>query len=466
MTDQAGDGGAPPFSPPSPPIGRGYRAYVMGVLVLMYTCNFVDRSLLGVLGQAIKADLTLQDWQLGVLAGPAFALLYSLGGLPVARLAERSGRVGIISAAIAVWSTMTALCGAAAGFWTLALARVGVGLGEAGYVPAAYSLVADYYPPSRRASALGVFTLGVPFGALFGAVLGGALAQGIGWRSAFLVLGLPGLLLALLFRLTVREPARGGLDPAFSSGEATPSLGAVLRHVLRKPAFVHLTVGASLTSFAGYAVVQFAIPFLLRGYGVDLKTASTLYGLVGALAAAVGIAAGGYLADAAGVRDPRLRAVVPGLALMLAAPLYIAAFQQPTLLGLGAMVIAPAILQYLYMGPVFALAQNMVGARMRATTTAIVNITLTVIGLGLGPPLIGALSDFLAARAYNGLMPFVRACPGGVAPAGATGFAADSCRLASFHGLQEALMVAAAIYLWAGFHFLLAARTLRRDLES
>jgi hypothetical protein len=151
---------------------------------------------------------------------------------------------------------------------------------------------------------------------------------------------------------------------------------------------------------------------------------------------------------------------------MVAAPLYILAFLQPTLAGLGALVIAPAILQYLYLGPVFALAQNMVSARMRATATAIVNITLTVIGLGLGPPVIGVLSDLLAARAYTGLMPFVRACPGGVAPHGAIGFAAESCRLASFHGLQQALLVAAAVYVWSGFHFVLAARHLKKDLMA
>ena len=449
----------------APGWARGYRPYVLTVLILVYTCNFIDRSLLGVLGQAVKTELKLQDWQLGVLAGPAFALLYSFGGLPAARLAERNKRTTILASAVAVWSAMTALCGLATGFATLALARVGVGLGEAAYMPPAYSLIADYYPPNKRATAVGLFTLGVPFGAFFGAILGGVVAQRFGWRAAFLALGLPGLLLALLFKLTVREPVRGGLDPAVSS-EATPTLGEVIRTVLRKKSLVHLTIGASLTSFSGYAVVQFAIPMLLRGYGIDLKTASTLYGMFGALAAAVGIGAGGYIADAASLKDPRLRAIIPGVALMLAAPLYMLAFLQPTLLGLGAIVIVPAILQYLYLGPVFGLAQNLVVARMRATTTAIVNITLTVIGLGLGPPLIGALSDVLASKAYTGLMPFVRACPGGVAPAGATGFAADSCRLASYHGLQQALLVAVAIYIWSGFHFILAARTLKQDLES
>jgi predicted MFS family arabinose efflux permease len=440
------------------------RAYALAFLILVYTSNFVDRSLLGVLGQPIKAELKLQDWQLGVLGGLAFALLYSFGGLAVARVAERKSRVDIISLAFAAWSAMTAACGAAMGFWSLALARVGVGLGEAGYTPPSYSLIADYYPPEKRASALGLFTLGVPLGAFLGATLGGALAQAVGWRWAFVALGAPGVVLALLFRLTVREPPRGALDPPSATGEATPSFGAVLRLLVSKPAFVHLTIAATLTSFSGYAVAQFAIPFLLRGYPLDLRSASIAYGVVGALSAAVGVGLGGYISDWAGRRDERLRAWIPGAALMLAGPLYILAFGQPTVARLGALVIAPAILQYLYLGPVFAMAQNMVEARMRATATALVNVTITLIGLGLGPALVGALSDVLAAHAYAGLMPFTEACPGGVAPADAAGFAAEACRSASFHGLQRALMAAAAVYVWAGLHFFLAARTLRRDL--
>ena len=450
----------------APGWARGYRPYVLTVLILVYTCNFIDRSLLGVLGQAVKTELKLQDWQLGVLAGPAFALLYSFGGLPAARLAERNKRTTILASAVAVWSAMTALCGLATGFATLALARVGVGLGEAAYMPPAYSLIADYYPPEKRASALGVFTLGVPLGAFLGAILGGVLAQAWGWRAAFLALGVPGVVLAVLFRLTVAEPPRGALDPGPPPSGEAPTLGAVLKHVLARPAFVHLTIGATLTAFSGYAVAQFAIPFLLRGYPLDLRTASTAYGVVGALSAAVGVVGGGYIADAAGKRDARLRAIIPGVALIAAAPLYILAFAQPTVIRLGALVIAPAILQYLYLAPVFALAQNMVEARMRATATALVNITLTLVGLGLGPALIGALSDTLAAHAYTGLMAYSRACPGGLPPPGAQGFAAEACRSASFTGLQRALMAAAAVYLWAGVHFLLAARTVREDLNQ
>ncbi len=449
------------------PISRAQRTYMLTLMVLVYTFNFIDRSLLGVLGQPIKADLKLQDWQVGVLGGLAFALLYSIGGLGVARFAERANRVTIISAALGIWSAMTALCGAAVGFWSLALARVGVGLGEAGYIPPSYSMIADYYPPEKRASALGVFTLGVPLGAFLGAVLGGALAQAYGWRVAFFALGLPGVALAILFKLTVREPARGGMDPggAVADGQP-PSFSAVLRMLMRKRAFVHLTLGASLTSFSGYAVAQFAVPLLLRGYDLDLRTASLAYGVVGTLAAAVGVGAGGFLADFFGKKDARFRAWIPGFALMAAAPLYMFAFTRPTIGALGAAIILPAILQYLYLGPVFALAQNMVDARTRATATAVVNVVITLIGLGLGPMTIGALSDFFASRSYTGLMSFAVGCPGGVAPAGAEGFAATACRAASFSGLQQALIAAAAVYLWSGLHFILAAKHLKKDLLS
>lgn len=450
---------------PEPAISRGRRAYALGLLTLVYTWNFVDRSLLGNLAQPIKADLRLHDWQLGVLGGLAFALLYSIGGLPAAWLAERRSRVGLISIAVALWSVMTGLCGLATGFWTLALARVGVGVGEAGYNPPAYSLIADYYPPERRASATGLFTLGVPLGVLLAALLGGPIAEAWGWRAAFLALGLPGLLLALLFRLTMPEPVRGGMDAAVPADEPPP-FKEVLRRVAGKPAFVHLTLGAALASFAGYAFTTFGVSFLLRGFPLDLTAATRAYGLFGALSVAVGVAAGGFLSDAAGRRDPRLRAVVPGLGLILAGPLYMLAFNQSSVGMLGLLVIPPAILQYLYLGPVFALAQNMVGARMRATTTAIVVVVVTLIGLGLGPLAIGALSDLFAARSFAGAGAFAQACPGGQPPAEAAADLASACRAASFSGLRQALMAAAAILAWSGLHLVLAGRTLERDLDT
>lgn len=447
-----------------PDQARGYRAYVLAMLVLLYTSNFIDRTILGVLGQSIKEDLRLSDAQLGLLGGLAFAVLYSTLGVPVARLAERHPRTGVISAALAVWSAMTAACALAGGFWQLMAARIGVGIGEAGCIPPANSLLADYFPPEKRATAAGVFSLGIPLGALLGAILGGLIAQTWGWRAAFALVGLPGVALAGLFRLTVREPPRGAFDAA--PPESAPPLAAVAASLARKPAFLHLAFAAALAAFAGYGVQTFAVPFLLRGFQVTLLQASLVFGLFGALSAGVGVVAGGAITDRAARKDRRWYVLIPAAGFVLAAPLYMLAFLQRDLLWLGVLVIPPAVLQYLYFGPLYATTTNMVGPRSRATAAALLTLVINLIGLGLGPTVIGWASDQFATHAYTGLIPYARACPGGLPPPGATGFAASGCRTASFIGLQHALVLSAAIYLWAGLHLVLAARTLRRDLEA
>jgi predicted MFS family arabinose efflux permease len=457
----------PAAAPPSAAAGAtsGYRAYVLVVLVALYTSNFIDRTILGTLGQPIKEDLRLTDAQLGLLGGLAFGLLYSVLGLPVARLAEKRPRVAVISGALALWSAMTAACALAGNFGQLMAARIGVGIGEAGCIPPANSLLADYFPPEKRATAAGVFSLGIPLGALLGAVLGGLIAQAWGWRAAFALVGLPGLGLAALVKLTLREPVRGGLDPVHHHAHAPP-LTAVVRRLAAKPAFGHLAFAAALASFAGYGVSTFAVPFLQRGFGVTLLQASLVFGLVGALSAAVGVAAGGAAADLAGRRDRRWYVLIPAAGFILAAPLYMLAFLQGSLLRVGLFVVAPAVLQYLYLGPLYAVTANMVGPRSRATAAAILTLVINLIGLGLGPTLIGWASDLFAAHAYAGLRPYALACPGGLPPPGASGFAAEGCRTASFLGLQRALVASSAVYLWAGLHLILAARTVRQDLEA
>jgi len=459
MTETS-SGAARPASAPWKP---GYRAYVLGVLVVLYTSNFIDRTILGTLGQPIKEDLRLSDAQLGVLGGLAFAILYSTLGLPIARLAERTKRVTVIAGALAVWSGMTALCAVAGNFWQLMAARIGVGIGEAGCIPPANSLLADYFPPEKRATAAGIFSLGIPLGALAGALIGGAAAQAWGWRAAFLLVGLPGLALALLVKATIREPVRGQFDPP--GEETAPAFSEVVRTLVRKKSFVHLAAGSAIASIAGYGISTFAVPFLMRGYSLSLLQASLVFGLIGAAAAAVGVGAGGFIADRAGRKDRRLYLAIPAVGFFLAAPLYMAAFLQQSLAALGALIVAPAILQYLYMGPVFATTANLVGPRSRATAAAILTMVINLIGLGLGPTLIGWASDLFAAHAYAGLSPYAAACPGGLPPAGAVGFAADGCRQASFLGLQRALVASAAVYLWAGVHLMLGARTLREDLS-
>lgn len=448
--------------PSTRPDGR--RSYALAVLLVIYTCNFIDRSIVNILGQAIKTDLGLSDGQLGLLSGISFAILYSTLGIPIARLAERRNRVAIIAISLALWSAATAACGLATGFATLFLARVCVGIGEAGCSPAAQSLISDYYPPERRATALAIYSLGLPLGMLFGAVAGGWLAQSFGWRAAFAVVGLPGLLLALATWLTVREPPRGAYDPHPASA-ATPSLAAVVRQLLARPAFIHLLIGVTLAAFGLYGGSTFFVPFLLRGdFGLDLAGAATGYGLFVGIAAALGVALGGVLTDRAGKRDRRMYAAIPGIGFLLAAPLFAAAALQADLAMVAMLVALPLVLQHLFFGPTYAITHNMVEARMRASATALLFLPATLLGLGFGPPFVGWLSDLIAAGELHG---FAAACPGGAAPVGAPARLAAACDAASFAGVKWALVATlGGVYPVAGLFYLLSARTLDRDMNA
>ena len=446
------------------PMTGGYRSYVLGLLVVVYVSNFIDRTIVNIVAQPMKEDLGLSDTQIGLLGGLAFALFYSVLGLPIARLAERYSRVTIIAAALAVWSGMTAVCGLAQSFAQLLLARVGVGVGEAGCSPAAQSLIADYYPPERRATALAVYSLGIPLGSLMGAVAGGWIAQEYGWRAAFMLLGLPGLLLALVVKLTIKEPLRGGLDRRPVAATPTPGFGQVVRTLMAKPAFIHVALGGAMASFAGYGVGAFVIPFLLRGFDISLAQASSVYGLIGGLSAAVGTAMGGWLADRYGAKRRRNHVLIPAIGLIVSVPLYVLCILQQSLAAMALLIIVPAVTHYFYLGPTWGLTSNMVEPRMRATATAILLLIINLIGLGLGPVVVGALSDLFAAQAYAG--DFAAACPGGRAPEGAPAGAGEACRTASFRGVRFALLAGVAVYGWAGIHYLLAGRTLERDLET
>lgn len=448
----------------APPRPSAYRYYVLGVLLLIYTSNFVDRMILGVLGQPIKADLGLSDLQLGLLGGTAFALLYATLGMPIARVAERTKRVNVVTVALTVWSGMTALCGVAGNYWQLLLVRVGVGVGEAGCVPPLASLISDYFPPRQRGTAGAIFSLGIPIGTVVGVLVGGLAAKAYGWRAAFFVVGLPGLLLAILFRLTVKEPPRGAFDADHDSQPAPPMM-AVVRRLFAKPTFVHVALGSAISSFAAYGITTFVVSHLMRGFSLDIVQAGIAFALFGGAAAAAGILLGGFVTDWAGKRDPRLYTLIPAAGFILAAPLYMAAFLQPTLAGLAAFVIAPAVLQYIYIGPGPALCQNMAGPRERAIASALLTLIINLIGMGLGPPAIGWASDLFAQAAYSGAGDFLAVCPGGKALPGADAAAVAACGAAAFTGLQRALVMSGAIFLWAGLHFVLAARTVKADLE-
>jgi MFS family permease len=456
----------PQEASPAPVIySQAYLRWVLFMLLIVYIFNFVDRSILTVLSQAIKVEFHISDFYLGLLGGPFFAVLYTVCGIPIARLAERRDRVTIISLAVATWSAMTALCGLAGSYAQLALFRVGVGIGEAGYSPPAQSLISDYFPPEKRSTALSIYSLGIPLGGLIGTVAGGWLAQDLGWRMAFVVVGLPGIALAILARLTIKDPPRGHSEKsgALGAGSYVPPLKAVIALLWSKWTFIHVCIAGTLTSFVGYGNTAFALTYFLREFHLDLKTTSLALGLVVGTSAAIGTLAGGLLSDRLGAQDKRWYAWVPAIGLCIAAPITIAAFLQAQWWIAVSLLILPGIFHYTYLGPSFSLTHNMVPPRMRASSTAILLFAMNLIGYAVGPPFVGLLSDFYAGGAFI-LGDFNTSCPGGVAIAGALPELKAACLQATADGAREAILTNTLIFFWAAGHYFLAAKTLRRDL--
>lgn len=432
------------------------RYYLLIMLLLIYTSNFIDRTIIGTLAQPIKEDLGLADWQLGLVSGLAFALFYSVLGLVVARLADKYNRVTIISISLAVWSAMTAVCGMAQNFTQLLLARAGVGIGEAGCSPPAHSLIADTFPPHQRASALGIYSLGIPIGALFGALAGGWIAHEYGWRMAFVLVGLPGVVLALVFKLTVREPKRGAFDA--QSVDVAPPYSAVLKRIVSDPALVCLFASFGLISFAGFGLVVFAVPFLLRGFDLNLVQAAAAYGVIHGAAAAVGTASGGFVADAAGRVRESWRLLTAAIGLLIAGPVFAIALQSSSLMLMGALAAVAVILRDLHTGPMLGVLHNSVSPLMRARATALLLVVMSLFGLGLGPLFVGWLSDVAAHALYAGEGAYSELCPSGVPGHGAPPVAAAACTAASFAGLQFSLTVAVCLYTFSGVLLWIASR--------
>ncbi len=428
---------------------KNYRAYVLGALLVVYTFNFIDRIVIGIIQEPIKVEFGLTDFQLGLLGGPAFAILYTLLGIPIARFAERHNRMTILSVCLAVWSAMTAACGFAVNYATLLAARVGVSIGEAGCTPPANSVISDYFPAERRATALSIYALGIPIGSMIAAVGGGWIATEVGWREAFIWLGVPGVLLAVIVKLTVKEP------PRVVSAADTPSFFSALGALTKKTTFWHIAFGSALASFVGYGVGQYLTSFMIRTHGFTLFEGATLVGVVLGLCAAIGTFSSGFLADRIGRRHPNALSWLPALGFAIATPLYMLAFVLPNIwLAMPALMIG-AVTHYFYLGPMYAITQGVVAPRMRATAVAVLLFIVNLIGYGMGPPVIGALSDWLAngQLATYGLTPDMCASRPGDA----------QCASGIETGLRWAMMIGVLGYLWAGLHFLISARTLRRD---
>lgn len=438
---------------------KPYRAYVLGALVVIYMFNFVDRILLGIVQESIKQEFGLTNFQLGILGGPAFALLFTIAGIPIARWAERGNRISIIAMGAAVWSLFTTACGFTQNFFHLLLARIGVGIGEAACVPPSHSVISDYFPADRRASALSIYALGIPIGSGIAAIGGGWLTQTLDWRSAFWLLGAPGLLAALMLKLTVREPPRMG------AAEKAPSFGETLKVLASKHSFWHNALGGAMVAACGYGSLQFLVSHLVRNYDMgatlqdEIAHASYVYGAYAGVSMGIGTFLGGHLADRLAKRHKTVLSWLPALGLILAAPLYAASFMQTQLLPALVLLLIAPLVHFLYAGPYFAIAQSVSPPRARATATAILVFVGTIIGYGVGPPLVGFANDFFAAQILSDQgLDRVTAC--------ADAANAAACAAADATGIRYALIAMLLFLLWAALHFLLAGRTLVRDRES
>jgi MFS family permease len=410
------------------PASRGYRSYVLSVLLVAYIFNFVDRQLPSILAPMLMDEFHLSGTQIGLMTGFAFAVFYTFVGIPIARWADVGSRRTIIALALAVWSAMTAVTSFAQSFLHLALARIGVGIGEAGCSPPAHSLISDVFPPERRATALSIYSLGIPIGGALGTLVGGWLGQLYGWRAAFLVVGLPGLVLALLVRFTVREPARAA---SHTGGE--PAV-VVARFMLRLPSFVHLSAGTALHAFYGYGAAAFLPIFLVRVHKLELGEISTALAALALTTGTAGTYLGGWLSDRLARADARWYMWVPAIGSLVALPFTFLFYLWPEPWTALLLSIPGTIVGGLYLGPCFAMTQSLAKPHMRAMASAVLLFLVNLVGLGVGPVFVGALWDLLTPR-----------------------LGVDAIRYA----LLATVATGAA---WSAVHFTLAARTLRADL--
>jgi predicted MFS family arabinose efflux permease len=428
------DTAALPAAPAQPgELSTNYKIYALGLLVLVYISNYADRILLGILLPAIKAEFALTDLQLGFLHGTAFAIFYATLGVPIALYADRGNRKMVIVIATATWSVMTALCGVAQNFWQLVLARIGVGVGEAGSNPPSHSIISDLFTLKYRGTALAIFSQGVSLGIVVGLYGGAQIAEAYGWRVAFYVIGLPGVLIALLVLFTLVEPRRGASEEHGLSGDI-PSFWSTVRFIRSQPSLMHILAGATLTTIVGYSGVLWWPSFIVRSHGLSPADMSLFLSLVFGLGSGFGIFLGGYLSDYFGRRDVKLMPRVVTVAILVGLPFGAAIYlvDDSTLVFL--LIGIPAAAGGMYLGPSLAMAQSLVAVRMRTVASALFLFVINLIGMGLGSAVIGGVSDALTPQ-----------------------YGQDA--------LRYTLLMIMAFNLWAAFHYWHAGRFLAADLK-
>lgn len=429
-------------------MGRLYLAYSLVILLAMNAMTIADKMVLGVLQEPIRTEFGLSDFQLGLLGGPAFALLYTVMSIPAARIAEWGNRKAIIAGALSMFSCMTGLCGMAASFPQLLLARMGVSFGEGAITAPALSLITDYVSARRRATVMSIYGIGGPAGGLFAIVAGGWIAQSHGWRASFLGFGAAGLVLALIIALTIREvrhsPGRGA---------ATPFREAVVWLAARR-SFVHLCAGSAFSGLCAVFITQYSVSFFIRVHGLQLREAAAIVGFAGSGAGIIGTVLGGYIADRISERDPARRTLVAAAGFGIGGLAYAASFWAPLPIAIALYGFA-AMAFFSYAGVTFAAAAGAAPPHMRATAIAFYALASNLIGSSLGPPLLGLLSDALSGVEMTRLGIDHALC--------AAQPLTQACVHASGEGLRRALTVAALLLLGGGWHFWAASRAAKRE---
>ncbi len=476
-----------------------YRSYVLNALLIIYILSFMDRALLSVVARPLKAEIGVNDFWFGMLTGFGFAVLYTIVGIPLARLSERKNRVWIIAISLAIWSAFTALTGLAnsiaiggfviSGFAVLFICRIGVGIGEAGCTPPANSLIADYYPAAKRSSALGYYAMGVTLGTMLANAVGGQITDAFGWRAAFFILGLPGIAIAILLIMTVKEPPRGYSDPPDVRKAPKAELFPAMKEMFSKPSWWTMTAGATLAAFCGYAIAGFQSLYLQRTFGLSAGEASLWVNTPAYLAGAIGTVITGWLAMKLRARSVTAIAWLAAIGLIISVPFYVWGFTSTSLLICAIGLSLGHFVKYGYLAAQYTISQGVVSQSVRATSTAVMLFIINILGYGLGPPFAGILSDFFfqAQATAAGFPGFTNAgCDAAAEALRTAGGAANAnlaevlagmarpiteeqyafCGPANSSATQYSMLVITAIYAVAGLCFFACMFTLKKDMVA
>jgi MFS family permease len=411
------------------------RWYVLGVLTVVYVLNIADRYVISTLIEPIKAELQLSDTAIGFLTGTALAIFYTGMGLPLGLIADRVDRRKLIALSIGVWSLMTAACGAATNFFQLLLARMGVGIGEAGGTPASQSMISDLFPFSQRVLATSIFSLGAAAGSMLGSTGGGTIADAFGWRAAFFALSVPGIIVALFARFTMFEPVRGALDAGSAAQKQKPTLRETLAFMRTQRSLLHVLAGATVVTYWGWGLLWWTPAFLQRSYQMTTGEAGALIGTVSGIAGSLGIIAGGLFIHRLARKDPRWQTRVVAVATLLGSLASIGVYATSSRTTAAAMLWLFVPVAYLNIPPILSLTQSLVLPRMRGLSCAIMLFGANIANLALAPQIIGILSDLFLAHSEAGK-----------------------------ESLRWALVVTTLSGFWAAYHFWAAGRDIREDL--